>query len=165
MIKLTRQCGRCGYRRIAVLLRDDGWQVNDKHVERLWRWEGLKVPMMQSKKGRLWLNNGACVRLRPEYRDNVWSYDFVHHRTDDGKVFGTLNILDEYSREHSATRVKRELNSTDIVDVLTDLFIIAACLLSSDRTRDLSSSPRRLAHGSTQSDQRPPVSSMGERIL
>ena len=95
MIELTRHYGRHRYRRIAVLLRDDGWQVNDKPVEHLWRWEGLKVPMEQSKKGRLWLNNGAGVRLRPKYRNHVWSYDFVHHRTDDGKVFRTLNILDE----------------------------------------------------------------------
>ena len=161
MIELTRQYGRYVYRRIAALLRDDGWQVNDKRVERLWRREGLKVPIKQPKKGRLWLSDGACVRLRPEYRDHVWSYDFVHHRTDDGKVFRTLNILDEYSRECLAIRVKRKLNSTDVVDVLTDLFIIAACLLSSDRTTDLSSSPRRFAHGSTQSDQRPPVSVPG----
>jgi hypothetical protein len=82
----------------------------------------------------------------------------VHHRTDDGKVFRTLNILDEYRRECLAIRVKRKLNSTDVVDVLTDLFIIAACLLSSGGTTDLSSSPREFAQGSTQSDQRPPVS-------
>ena len=97
MIELTRQYGRYGYRRIAALLRDAGWQVNrcpagecmhslrgDKRIERLWRREGLKVPMKQPKKGRLWLNDGSCIRLRPEYRDHVWSYDFVHHRTDDG---------------------------------------------------------------------------------
>ena len=81
------------------LLRDAGWQVNDKRVERLWKREGLKVPMKQAKKGRLWLNDGSCVRLRPEYRNHVWSYDFVHHRTDDGRAFRTLNILDEHSRE------------------------------------------------------------------
>ncbi|MCH8239714.1 MAG: IS3 family transposase [Proteobacteria bacterium] len=124
MIELVRQYGRYGYRRIAALLRDAGWQVNDKRVERLWRREGLKVPMKQPKKGRLWLNDGSCVRLRPEYRDHVWSYDFVHHRTDDGRVFRTLNILDEHSRECLAIRVKRKLNSTDVIDVLTDLFIL-----------------------------------------
>ena len=81
MIELAQQYGRYGYRRIAALLRDAGWQVNDKRVERLWRREGLKVPVKQPKKGRLWLNDGSCVRLRPEYRDHVWSYDFVHCRT------------------------------------------------------------------------------------
>ncbi|MCK0139303.1 IS3 family transposase [Aliiroseovarius sp. F47248L] len=124
MIELTRQYGRYGYRRIAALLRDAGWLVNDKRVERLWRREGLKVPMKQPKKGRLWLNDGSCVRLRPEYRDHVWSYDFVHHRTDDGKAFRTLNILDEHSRECLAIRVKRKLNSTEVIDALTDLFIL-----------------------------------------
>ena len=124
MIELTRQYGRYGYRRVAALLRDAGWQVNDKRIERLWRREGLKVPMKQPKKGRLWLNDGSCVRLRPGYRDHVWSYDFVHHRTDDGKVFRALNILDEHSRECLAIRVERKLNSTDVIDVLTDLFIL-----------------------------------------
>ena len=124
MIELTRQYGRYGYRRIAALLREAGWVVNDKRIERLWRREGLKVPMKQPKKGRLWLNDGSCVRLRPAYRNHVWSYDFVHHRTDDGKVFRTLNILDEHSRECLAIRVKRKLNSIDVIDVLTDLFIL-----------------------------------------
>ena len=124
MIELTRQYGRYGYRRVAALPRDAGWQVNDKRIERLWRREGLKVPMKQPQKGRLWFNDGSCVRLRPEYCDHVWSYDFVHHRTDDGKVFRTLNILDEHSRECLAIRVERKLNSTDVINVLTDLFIL-----------------------------------------
>jgi putative transposase len=124
MIELTREYGRYGYRRIAALLRDAGWHVNDKRVERLWRREGLKVPMKQPKKGRLWLNDGSCVRLRPEHRNHVWSYDFVHCRTDDGKAFRTLNILDEYSRECLAIRVERKLNSGNVIDVLSDLFIL-----------------------------------------
>ena len=124
MIELARQYGRYGYRRIAALLRDAGWQINDKRVERLWRCEGLKVPYKQSKRGRLWFNDGSCVRLRAEHVNHVWSYDFVHHRTDDGKVFRTLNILDEFSRECLAIRIKRNLNSTDVIDVLTDLFIL-----------------------------------------
>lgn len=124
MIELSRQYGRYGYRRIAALLRDAGWSVSDGRVERLWRREGLKVPQKQPKKGRLWLNDGSCIRLRPAYRNHVWSYDFVHHRTEDGRAYRTLNILDEYSRECLAIKVKRKLNSTDVIDVLTDLFII-----------------------------------------
>ncbi len=124
MIELTRGYGRYGYSRIAALLRDAGWQVNDKRIERLWRREGLKVPSKQPKKGRLWLNDGSCLRLIPAYRDHVWSYDFVHNRTDDGRAFRTLNIIDEYSRECLAIRVKRKLNSVDVIDVLTGLFII-----------------------------------------
>ena len=115
---------RNGYRRIAALLRDAGWLVNDKRVERLWRREGLKVPAKQPKKGRLWLNDGSCVRLRPEYRNHVWSYDFVHCRTDDGKAFRTLNILDEFSRECLAIKVDRRLNATSVIDALSDLFIL-----------------------------------------
>jgi len=80
--------------------------------------------MKQPKKGRLWLNDGACVRLRAERRDRVCSYGFVHHRTDDGRAFWTLNIIDEYSRKCLATRLKRKLNSTNVIDTLTDLFIV-----------------------------------------
>jgi|TARA_X000001036_G_C20600524_1_gene774742 transposase InsO family protein len=124
MIELARQYGRYGYRRIAAMLRDAGWQLNDKRVERLWRREGLKVPMKQPKRSRLWLNDGSCIRLRPRHVDHVWSYDFVHHRTEDGRAYRTLNIIDEFSRECLAIRVNRKLNSTDVIDALTDLFII-----------------------------------------
>ena len=124
MIELARQYGGYGYRRVAALLRNAGWQVSDGRVERLWKREGLKVPSKQPKRGRLWLNDGSCIRLRPERRNHVWSYDFVHCRTDDGKAFRTLNILDEFSRECLAIRVKRKLNSTDVIDALTDLFIL-----------------------------------------
>ena len=125
MIELARQYGRFGYRRIAMLLREAGWRVNDKRVERLWKREGLKVPQKQPKKGRrLWLNDGSCIRLRPGYVNHVWSYDFVHHRTEDGKAFRTLNVLDEFSRECLEIRVKRKLNSIDVIEVLADLFIL-----------------------------------------
>ncbi len=124
MIELARQYGRFGYRRIAVLLREAGWRINDKRVERLWKREGLKVPPKQPKKGRLWLNDGSCIRLRPGYVNHVWSYDFVHHRTEDGRAFRTLNVLDEFSRECLEIRVKRKLNSIDVIEVLADLFIL-----------------------------------------
>ena len=93
-------------------------------VERLWKREGLKVPSKQPKNGLLWLNDGPCIRLKPEHGNHVWSYDFVHHRTDDGQAFRTLDIIDEFSRECLEIRVKRKLNSTDVVDALTDLFIL-----------------------------------------
>jgi len=124
MIELARQYGRYGYRRIAAMLRDAGRHLNDKRIERLWRREGLKVPMKQPKRGRLWFNDGSCIRLRPERVNHVWSYDFVHHRTEDGRVYRTLNIIDEFTRECLAIRVKRKLNSTDVTDALTDLFIV-----------------------------------------
>jgi hypothetical protein len=93
MIDLTRQYGRYDYRLVAALLRDAGWQVKDKRVERLWRRAGQIVPMTERKKGGLWPNDRSCVRLRPEYRNHVWSYDILHHRTYDGRAYRILNIL------------------------------------------------------------------------
>jgi transposase InsO family protein len=124
IIELTRQYGRYGYRRVTVLLGDAGWHVNHKRVERIWRREGLKVPQKQPKRGRLWLNDGSCVRLRPERPNHVWSYDFVQDRTDDGRIYRTLNIIDEFTREALMIRADRKLNSVDVVDALTDLFIL-----------------------------------------
>ncbi|TJZ79817.1 IS3 family transposase [Paracoccus hibiscisoli] len=121
---LAEEFGRYGYRMITGLLNNCGWHVNHKRVERIWRQEGLKVPQKQPKKGRLWLNDGSCVRLRPERTNHVWSYDFVQDRTHDGRIFRTLNIIDEFTKEALVIRVKRRLNSTDVVDVLTDLFIL-----------------------------------------
>ncbi|SMD10727.1 HTH-like domain-containing protein [Fulvimarina manganoxydans] len=98
IIRLANEYGRYGYRRIAALLKSEGWTVNVKRVERIWRREGLKVQQKQPKKGRLWLNDGSCVRLRPEYTDHVWSYDFVESRTHDGRKFRMLNVIDEFTR-------------------------------------------------------------------
>ena len=124
IIELADQYGRYGYRMVTGLLNNAGWQMNHKRVERIWRREGLKVPQKQKKKGRLWLNDGSCVRLRPERPNHVWSYDFVQDRTADGRVYRTLNIIDEYTREALMIRVDRKLNSTDVLDALTDLFIL-----------------------------------------
>ena len=124
IIALARDYGRYGYRRIAELLRRSGWLVNDKRVERIWKREGLKVPMKQPKRKRLWLNDGSCLRLRAERPNHVWSYDFVHHRTHDGRAYRMLNIVDEFTRECLAIRVARKLNSTDVIDVMSDLFLL-----------------------------------------
>jgi transposase InsO family protein len=124
LIELARQYGRYGYRKIAALLRDAGWVVNDKRVERIWRREGLKVPAKQPKRGRLWLNDGSCVRLRPERANHVWSYDFVEDRTHDGRKIRMLNVIDEFTHECLSIRVARRLNSTDVIDVLSDLFVL-----------------------------------------
>ena len=75
----------------SARLRDAGWLVNDKRVERIWRREGLKVPARQPKRGRLWLNDGSCIRLRAEHRNHVWSYDFVEDRTHEGRRIRMLN--------------------------------------------------------------------------
>ena len=123
-IALARQYGRYGYRKIAGLLEQAGWLVNDKRVERIWRRGGLKVPHKQPKRGRLWLADGSCIRLRPERRNHVWSYDFVEDRTHDGRKYRMLNVIDEFTHECLAIRVARKLKAIDVIDVLSDLFIL-----------------------------------------
>ena len=123
IVTLAARYGRYGYRRITALLRRDGWRVNHKRVERIWRQEGLKVPQKQPKRGRLWLNDGSCVRLRPTHRNHVWSYDFVADRTRDGRAIKILTVIDEYSRESLAIVVARKIKSDDVLHCLTDLFV------------------------------------------
>jgi putative transposase len=124
IIALAIKYGRYGYRRITALLNsENGWRVNHKRVERIWRREGLKVPQKQPKRGRLWLNDGSCIRLRPEHKDHVWSYDFMVDRTNDGRAFRILNIIDEFTRECLAMRVARKINSQAVIDELFNLFI------------------------------------------
>jgi transposase InsO family protein len=123
IIDLATQYGRYGYRRVTALLNHEGWRVNHKRVERIWRREGLKVPQKQPKRRRLWLNDGSCVRLRPEYKDHVWSYDFMADRTADGRALRILAILDEYTRECLCILVERHISSQDVITELTDLFL------------------------------------------
>src|SRR3954465_11871236 len=106
------------------MLRREGWTVNVKQVERIWRREGLKVLTRQPKRSRLWLNDGSCLRLRPEFPNHVWSYDFVEARTHDGRKIRMLNVIGEFPRECLAIRVARKLKSIDVIDLLSDLFIL-----------------------------------------
>jgi putative transposase len=122
VVDLAGRFGRYGYRMITGLLRIEGWQVNHKRVERIWRQEGLKVPKKQPKRGRIWLNDGSCIRLRPLYKHHVWSYDFVADRTHDGRPLRMLTVIDEFSRECLAIEVARKLNSDDVLETLTRLF-------------------------------------------
>ncbi len=123
MVELATRYGRYGYRRITALLKQEGWQVNHKKVERIWRREGLKVPKKQPKRGRLWLNDGSCIRLKPRHKDHVWSYDFVMARTSDGRSFRILTIIDEYTRECLALLVSRRITCQDVIDQLFNLFV------------------------------------------
>jgi transposase InsO family protein len=123
IIRLAGEYGRYGYRRVTALLHAEGWNVNHKRVARIWRREGLKVPMKQPKRGRLWLNDGSCIRLRSSWKNHVWAYDFVHDRTKDGRSFRMLTIIDEYSRECLAIITKRKLKSGDVLEALENLFI------------------------------------------
>lgn len=123
IIELATRYGRYGYRRITMMLREEGWRVNHKRIERLWRQEGLKVPAKQPKRRRLWLNDGSCIRLRPQHRDHVWSYDFVFSRTHDGRPVRMLTLIDEFTRECLAIDVTRRMTSEDVLERLSDLFI------------------------------------------
>jgi len=123
IVELAGVYGRYGYRRITALLRNDSWNVNHKRIERIWRRAGLKVPKKQPKRGRLWLNDGSCVRLRPERKDHVWAYDFVTGRTHDGRAFRMLTVEDEFTRECLAIDTARSLTSDDVLERLTWLFV------------------------------------------
>ena len=125
IVELASRYGRYGYRRITALLRMDGWDVNHKRVERIWRREGLKVPAKQPKRGRLWLNDGCCVRLRPQGPNHVWAYDFVLVRTHDGRGVRLLTVMDEYTRECLAIRADRHIRSCDIIETLAELMMIS----------------------------------------
>ena len=124
IVMLVSQFGRYGYCRITAMLQLEGWRVNHKRIERIWPQEGLKVPKKQPKRGRLWLNDGSCLRLRPEYPDHVWSYDYMLERTHDGRAFRILNVIDEYTRECLAIRVARKLTHEDVQECLAELFCL-----------------------------------------
>ena len=123
IVRLASTYGRYGYRRITALLRAEGWVVNHKRVERIWREEGLRVPRKQPKRGRLYLNDGSCIRLRPCFKNHVWSYDFVSDRLHNGKKIRMLTVIDEYTRKCLAIRVGSRLKSDDVLDTLSTLFI------------------------------------------
>ena len=123
VVSLACEYGRYGYRRITVLLRADGWQVNHKRVERIWRQEGLKVPARRPKRSRMWFNDGSCIRLRPEHRNHVWAYDFVFDRTREGRPLKFLNVVDEYTRECLAIKVDRRQTSRDVLRTLAQLML------------------------------------------
>ena len=97
--------------------------MNAKRVERIWRREGLEAPRRQPERGRLWLNDGSCVRLRPERPNHVWAYDFVQDRTSDGRVLRMLVVVDEFTRECLAIRVGRRLGSEEVLEVLAELLV------------------------------------------
>ncbi len=124
ILALAAKYGRYGYRRITVLLRGAGWSVGKDRVQRIWRREGLKVPQKQRARGRLWLGDGSCVRLRPERANHVWSYDFVKAMTHDGRALRILVVIDEYTRECLALRTARRLGSSQVIETLADVMLV-----------------------------------------
>jgi len=121
---LAAQYGRYGYRRITRMVQDAGWHVGTDRVQRIWRREGLKVPKKHKPRGRLWLNDGSCIRLRPERRNHVWSYDFVEAQTQDGRKLRLLTLIDEFTRECLAIRVARRINSFGVIETMADVMLV-----------------------------------------
>ena len=124
IMALAVQYGRYGYRRITKMLNADGWDVGTDRVQRIWRREGLKVPQKQRPRGRLWLNDGSCVRLRPERRNHVWSYDFVEAQTHDGRKVRLMTLIDEFTRECLAIRVARRINGLGVLETMADVMLV-----------------------------------------
>ena len=123
IIALATGYGRYGYRRITALLQGAGWRIGKGRVQRIRRREGLKVPQKQRPRRRLWLNDGSCVRLRPERTNQVWSYDFVSAMTHDGRTLRMLVLIDEYTRECLAIRVARRLGSYEVIETLAEVML------------------------------------------
>jgi transposase InsO family protein len=109
---------RWGYRRAYVSVRAEGWAVNRKCVERLWREEGLRVPARPHKRSRLLRAGMGCERLSATHVNHVWSYDFVADCTSDGRQLRLLTIIDEYTRESLGIEVRRSMTARDVVGVL-----------------------------------------------
>ncbi len=124
IVSLASEYGRYGYRRITALLNHQGFEVGKDRVQRIWRREGLKVPKKQRPRGRLWLNDGSCIRLRAEHANHVWSYDFVHHVTHDGRSLRMMTLVNEYTREALAIRVERRLGSMQVIEALADVMVV-----------------------------------------
>ncbi len=123
VIEFAALYGRNGYRIVWGMMKNEGYAVNHKRVYRIWREEGLKVPTKQPKRARLWLADGSTIRLRPERRNHVWSYDFVSDQTYNGRKFRVLNMIDEYTRECLACHVARSIASNDVLFALSQLFV------------------------------------------
>ena len=123
LVRLAKQYGRYGYRKIAALLRVEGWQVNHKKVERLWREEGLQIPQRHRKRKRLYHKDSSVIRLRPKYQNHIWSIDFVHDKLAGGRPYKMLTVLDEYSREALCVAVKPRMGNAEVLEALYPLFL------------------------------------------
>jgi putative transposase len=123
LIRLAKQYGRYGYRKIAALLRIEGWQVNHKKVERLWREEGLQMPQRHKKRKRLYHKKHSIIRLRPKYQNHIWAIDFVHDKLAGGRSFKMLTVLDEYTREALCVTVKPRMGNAEVLEALYPLFL------------------------------------------
>lgn len=121
-LELVRKRPRFGYRRIAALLREEGFRASATRILRLWRKEGLKVPRKKRKRRRLGTSAGGVLRRRAEAQDDVWCWDFVFDRTTSGSPLKWLSIVDEFTRECLVLKVDRGITSEAVIDWLAELF-------------------------------------------
>ncbi len=123
MIRLAKKYGRYGYRKVGELLRAEGWRINHKKVERLWREEGLQLPERHKKHKRLYHHDASVIRLRPKYPNHVWSVDLVHDRLSSGRPYKMLTVLDEFTREALCVQVATKMGAHEVVEALAPLIV------------------------------------------
>ena len=119
--KLSAEHPRWGYRLAWGAVREEGWAVNRKKIQRLWREEGLRVPQRKRKRRRLGDSMVPAVRLRAERPDHVWALDFQFDTTVDGRTLKLLHVVDEHTREALAIRVARSIDADHTVRVLDQI--------------------------------------------
>ncbi len=123
ILALASERPRYGYRRIWALLRRDGWPVNRKRVQRLWRVNGLKVLRKRHKRRRLGSSENSCTRRKAERMNQVWTYDFIYDVAEGGRQLKFLAVVDEYTRECLALEVGWNFTSLDVIAVLETLIL------------------------------------------
>ncbi len=119
--KLSKDRPRWGYRRAHAQLLEEGWSINRKRVQRLWREEGLRVPARRRKRRRLGESSVPADRLRAERPDHVWALDFQFDQTADGRTLKLLHIVDEFTREALCMKCERRIDADQTVAVLDRL--------------------------------------------
>lgn len=119
--KLSKDRPRWGYRRAHAQLVEEGWTVNRKRVQRLWREEGLRVPARRRKRQRLGDSTVPADRLRAERPDHVWALDFQFDQTADGRILKLLHVVDEFTREALAIECRRRIDADATVATLERL--------------------------------------------
>jgi putative transposase len=119
--QFSRAHPRWGYRRAHAVLREQGWVVNRKAVQRLWREEGLRVPVRRRKRQRLGVSTTPADRLAAEHPNHVWALDYQFDQTTDGRILKLLNVVDEHTREALTIAVDRRIDADTTVELLDRL--------------------------------------------
>ena len=121
LIRLAKQYGRYGYRKITELLCIEGWKVNHKKVERFWREEGSQLPQRHKKGKRLYHKESFVIRLRPTHPNHDWAIDLMHDKFSNGHSYKMLTVLDEFARQALAVVVRTKMGAEDVLDALYPL--------------------------------------------